>query len=114
MKLSHLIGQANDTYRLRLDETEKRELQRRLVSAGYHADCRTSQTSTVIDAVLQTTDGLRSRHSAVASYSGMKVEAVGDLDGCPRCHQQMRRVELVDERHADYCGVCAITLPIRA
>jgi len=115
MKLSQLIQQADTVYDLELREDEKRDLQRRLVSAGYDADLSSSDTSKVLDAVLQTTDSLRSRRNvAVASYSGMKVEAAPEQDGCPRCHQGMKRVGLVNDRQADYCQTCAITLPVRA
>lgn len=115
MKLSHLIKQANKIYDLALGDDETRELQRRLVAAGYDSTVSLSSTPAIIDAVLQTTDSLRSSRQVVASvYSGMKVEAAAEQDGCPRCHQPMRRVELVNERRADYCQICAITLPTRA
>lgn len=115
MKLSQLIQQADTIYDLALGETDKRELQRRLASAGYESEFDSARTPDVIDAVLQTADSLRSRRNlAVASYSGLKVEAAPQQDGCPRCHQQMKRVELVNDRNADYCQSCAITLPIRA
>ena len=116
MKLSQLICQADTTYGLGLQLSEKRELQRLLISAGYHTEFSPSKTSQVIDAVLQTTDNLRSRprRVAVANYSGLKVESAVEHDGCPRCHQPMQQVALVNDRKADYCAACAITLPNRA
>ena len=114
MKLSHLVQQANDTYRLGLNNEEKRELQRRLVSAGFEPNIK-HRTSEAIDAILQTTDHLRSRPQvATATYRGMKTEVVaGHDEGCPRCRQGMHRVLLVSERQADYCQGCAIALPVR-
>lgn len=116
MKLSHLVQQANDIYQLGLNDEDKREVQRRLVSAGFEQ--KIEQPSDAIDAVLQTTDHLRSRSkmatAATRMYSGMKTEVVAEhQDGCPRCQQKMKRVMLVSERTADYCQACAITLPVR-
>ena len=117
MKLSQLIQQANDIYRLSLTASEKHELQRRLASAGFESDVG-RQTPEVLDAVLQTADNLRQRPrlatATTQAYSAMKVEAAAEHDGCPRCRQSMCRVVLIGERQADYCQACAITLPTKA
>lgn len=118
MKLSKLVDQADTIYRLCLSVREKQELQRRLVSAGYGTDVKADCTSSLVDAVLQTTDSLRQRPQLATAttqlYSGMKTEAVAQQDGCPRCRQPMKRVVLLSERTADYCQGCAITLPMKA
>lgn len=117
MKLSQLIQQANDIYRLSLTAGEKHEVQRRLASAGFDGDVG-RQTPEALDAVLQTADHLRNRPklatATTQAYSAMKVEAVAEHDGCPRCKQRMARVVLIADRRADYCQACAITLPTKA
>jgi formamidopyrimidine-DNA glycosylase len=119
MKLSQLIHQANTVYDLRLRGGEKQELQRRLISAGFDSEINKPATSAVLDAILQTTDSLRSRRLATATtslYSDMKTvtAAAANQDGCPRCGGRMKMVALVNDREAHYCGGCAITLPSRA
>jgi|GEM_PF-6602288 len=118
MKLSHLVRQANNIYQLHLTDEERRELHRRLISAGFESQIRPAETRDLLDAILQTTDHLRARpRMATATtrlYSGMKKEAIaGQHDGCPRCQQTMQSVLLAAERQADYCQACAITLPVK-
>lgn len=115
MKLSRLIEQADDIYELKLGRSAKQELQRRLVSAGFRQTV--TDASKAIDAILQTSDHLSGRRqmaTAALAYSDMKRESVATHDGCPRCHQRMQRIELVDARQADYCQSCAIALPVKA
>lgn len=119
MKLTDIIDQANNTYALRLTSSERRTLQYRLVGAGYRAAVTSRQIGPALDAILQTTDHLRSRpRLAVATadtYGQMKIESSAEsTDGCPRCSQTMTQVGLVGDRIARYCPACNVTLPMRA
>jgi hypothetical protein len=109
MKLSTLITQANRTYALGLEARDLVEVYRKLKAAGYRDTVRAA--TTVVDAVLDTADGVRRDPGRV--YARMKREVQAAHDGCPRCQQSLRVVGLVGDRQAQYCQACAIALPIK-
>lgn len=112
MRLSSLIVTANNTYGLGLDEKDRAEVHRRLVSAGVEQTVTSRDTSDTLDAVLQAADNLNTRQvTAAVQYREMKQESVAEVSGCPRCGQQMRQVKLARARVANYCTGCVVTLP---
>lgn len=108
MKLSSLIVQANKTYALELSHHDVRNIYRRMKSAGYGDEVKS--VAGPLDAILRTA---RRKPRAQSIYASMKREIVASTDHCPRCHQTLRVVALLQDRRAHYCQGCAITLPIK-